>query len=243
VATTAGPGADITIDAAGAAGATGAIARAGHGHKIATSASNPVALGVAAPGTSGHAPSRDNHVHPTTGLSLTGHGAADHTNINRSFFIPAKNMTADAGTPGTIGAVPDKTDIIALANAATQGAYFDIAMPSDAITGTVAIQPIWVAETTDGTAHTVRWDMTLRILDHNSNNWTTAGTTVAWTGVSGARTANFGVHESGQVTTGVSPAATDIVRCEVRRIGADALDTYVGVVNLAGVRVVYSADQ
>jgi hypothetical protein len=176
--------------------------------------------------------------------SKVGHGALDHADITRSMFIPVKGMTADAGTPGTIGAVPDKTDIIALADAATQGAYFDIFMPEDTNTGTgITVQPIWVAGTTDAVAHTVRWDMTMRILDHNNNNWTTAGTNIPWTGDSNARVANFGVHESGSASTGMTFTPRDIIRCEVRRIGANAADTYVGIVNLAGVRVLYSANQ
>jgi hypothetical protein len=61
---TAGPDADITIDAAGAAGTASTAARSGHGHKVATYSSNPAALGTASPGTSGTAPARGDHVHP-----------------------------------------------------------------------------------------------------------------------------------------------------------------------------------
>jgi hypothetical protein len=65
VAPAAGPDADVTIDAAGAAGTASTFARSGHGHKLATSATAGAAIGTAAAGTSGHAPSRDDHVHPT----------------------------------------------------------------------------------------------------------------------------------------------------------------------------------
>jgi hypothetical protein len=60
-----GPGADDVVDAAGAAGVSASAARVDHGHKVATSATAGAAVGTAAAGTSGHAPSRDNHVHPT----------------------------------------------------------------------------------------------------------------------------------------------------------------------------------
>lgn len=62
---TAGPDADITIDAAGAAGTAGTASRSQHGHKLSTYTSAPAAIGTAAAGTSGNAPSRGSHVHPT----------------------------------------------------------------------------------------------------------------------------------------------------------------------------------
>jgi hypothetical protein len=65
VAPAAGPDADVTVDAAGAAGTASTFARSGHGHKLSTSATAGAAIGTAAAGTSGHAPSRDDHVHPT----------------------------------------------------------------------------------------------------------------------------------------------------------------------------------
>lgn len=67
----AGPDADVTIDAAGAAGTADTASRSGHGHKLSTYGSNPAALGTASAGTSTTAPSRGDHVHPTTGLVTT----------------------------------------------------------------------------------------------------------------------------------------------------------------------------
>lgn len=70
VAPAAGPDADVTVDAAGAAGTASTFARSGHGHKVATSAAAPVtqAFGdAAAAGTSGTAPSRGDHRHGMPG--------------------------------------------------------------------------------------------------------------------------------------------------------------------------------
>lgn len=58
----------VTPDAAATAGTSGTIARSQHQHGMATYASSPAALGTAAAGTSGTAPSRGDHVHPTTGV-------------------------------------------------------------------------------------------------------------------------------------------------------------------------------
>lgn len=77
---TAGPDADITIDAAGAAGTASTFARSGHGHKLATSASTPLSGSVAgSAGTSGHAPSRDDHRHPITAPVRRVYGTAGGT--------------------------------------------------------------------------------------------------------------------------------------------------------------------
>jgi hypothetical protein len=63
VAPAAGPDADITVDAAGAAGTASTFARSGHGHKISRGTSI-AAVGTAnASGTSGHGPASDDHVH------------------------------------------------------------------------------------------------------------------------------------------------------------------------------------
>ena len=61
----AGPDANTSVDAAGAAGTAGAFARSGHGHQLVTSAAAPAAIGAASAGTAGTAPSRGNHVHAT----------------------------------------------------------------------------------------------------------------------------------------------------------------------------------
>jgi hypothetical protein len=64
---TAGPDADVTVDAAGAAGTANTTARAGHGHRLVTSATTPASLADAgSAGTAGSAPSRGDHVHPAT---------------------------------------------------------------------------------------------------------------------------------------------------------------------------------
>jgi hypothetical protein len=62
---------------------------------------------------------------------------------------------------------------------------------------------------------------------------TAAGTTVAFTGSSAARTASVIVVESAQQLL-ASVSSGDIIRLNIRRIGADAADTYVGNVNILG---------
>ena len=110
----AGPDADITIDAAGGAGTAGAFARSAHGHKLATSATAAVAIGTAAAGTSGHAPSRDDHVHPTGAgtpstqaigdAAVTGSGAAAMTNHKHAmpaFGGVTANTTSSTSADGS----------------------------------------------------------------------------------------------------------------------------------------------
>ena len=80
-----GPDADTTIDTAGAAGTAGAFARSGHGHRLNTYSSAAAALGTAAAGTSGTAPSRGDHVHNHgTGTVANAHAHADLSGIGEN---------------------------------------------------------------------------------------------------------------------------------------------------------------
>jgi hypothetical protein len=54
---------DVLVDSAASNGSDSAFARAGHSHKVTTYSSTPASLGTGAPGTSGTAPARGNHVH------------------------------------------------------------------------------------------------------------------------------------------------------------------------------------
>jgi hypothetical protein len=158
----------------------------------------------------------------------------------RSLFIDGSVLRMDAATGVKLGTPPNAIDGVQLADALTSGAYCNFIMPVDVTTGLVTVRPVWVPNATDGVAHTVRWQMNIKII--SAADVTAAGTSVAWTGVSAARTINVEVLETGQASTGVSPAANDRVRLEVQRIGGDAADTYVGAVNLIGIRVDYLAN-
>lgn len=239
--TTAGPGADDTVDGAGAAGAVGAIARAGHGHQVVSSAALPLALGAAAAGAAG-ALARSQHVHPTTGLSLTGHGAADHADITRKLFLPTALAKLDVATAVNLGASPNLTGAIAYADAATQGAFWTFEVPADYASGVITIQPVWSPGASDAVAHTVRWSMTCKTCAAGVVV-TGAGTTVAFTGASLARVLATLVYDTATSTTLSPAAAGDLFTIELQRIGADAADTYVGVVNLLGIIVSYTANQ
>jgi hypothetical protein len=158
----------------------------------------------------------------------------------RALFVDGSTFRMDAATGVKLGTPPNAIDGVQLADGLTSGAYCNFIMPVDVITGTVTVRPMWAPGATDGTAHTVRWQMNIKVL--NAADVTAAGTTVTWTGVSAARTVNVEVLETGQVSTGVSPVAGDRVRLEIQRLGADGADTYVGAVNLLGVRIDYAAN-
>lgn len=179
--------------------------------------------------------------HAGTAVSDFGHGNADHANRSRNFWLNAEGATLDAATFATLGATPNLTRVVAYANAATQGAFWNFLVPSDWASGTLTVRPLWSPGSTDAVAHTVRWRYTTKIMS-TSSDITAAGTGVTWTGSSAARTANILVTDTDTDTT-ITPAAGDRMRIEVERIGADAADTYVGVVNLLGLIVTYTADQ
>lgn len=235
----AGPDADVTVDAAGAAGTASTFARSGHGHKLTTSNASPVDTDAtaASAGTSTTAPSRGDHRH-----QLGSHGAASHDNITRKFFLGPEDATLDGATFATLGASPDLTRVIAYADGATQGAHWSFMVPADWASGGLTVVPVWSPGATDGTAHTVRWSFKAKKMDAGSTV-TAAGTTTTFTGDSAARTVDVLVYETGSSMNVTPAAAGDLQRIEVRRIGADAADTYVGVVNLLGLIVSYTATQ
>jgi hypothetical protein len=190
--------------------------------------------------------------HATTHASTTGqtandhhnqaHGAADHTDITRKRFLMANDAKLDVATSVNLGASPNLTPAVAYADAATQGAFWTFQVPDDWASGVITIQPVWSPGATDGVAHTVRWSMTCKTLAAGVTV-TAAGTTVLFTGAPGARTVGVLVYDTATSTTLTPAAAGDLFRIELQRIGADAADTYVGVVNLLGIIVSYTANQ
>lgn len=175
-------------------------------------------------------------------VSLVGHGAADHANITRNVFLCAALAKLDAGTAANVGASPDLTGVVALADAATQGAFWTFEVPDDWNSGVITVQPVWSPGATDGVAHTVRWSIIAKAIAAGSTV-TAAGTTVTFTGASAARTVGVVVYDTATSTTLTPGAAGDLFRVHMRRVGADAADTYVGVVNLLGIIITYTANQ
>jgi hypothetical protein len=173
---------------------------------------------------------------------LGAHGAGQHTDITRTIWLGATAGKIDTATLATLGATPDITPVIAYADAATQGAMWTFLTPSDWASGALSIQPVWSPGATDAVAHTVRWAYITKLAGAGTTI-TAAGTTVTWTGASAARTVGVVVYDTITSTTITPAAAGDVIRLTVRRVGADAADTYVGVVNLVGLIVTYTANQ
>lgn len=199
---------------------------------------------AAAVGAATVAARRDHkHAMPTTsGLSATGHGAADHADITRSLFLPAATAKLDTATAANVGASPDLTGVVAYADAATQRAFWTFQVPLDWASGVITVQPVWSPGSTDASAHTVRWSIQAQKVG-SGVTVTAAGTAVTFTGASAARTAGVVVYDTATSTTLTPGAAGDLFRVALARVGADGADTYVGVVNLLGVIVTYTANQ
>jgi hypothetical protein len=257
----AGPDADVTIDAAGAAGTASTFARSAHGHKVTTYASAAAVLGTAAAGTSGTAPARGDHVHghgtgtvanahahaDLSGITANNHHnqvhtEADHTDSTDYFGISVdKNWTIDGTSSATVlgTALPAQIPCINLPDAATSGCLSQFLVPKDAVAGQpLSISLRWAAVTTDGTSHAVRWSINAYVMVAGAVV-DAAGTTTVFTGASAARTAKFAVIEADtQILASVN--AGDDVRLNIRRVGADAADTLVSDVRLYKVKVSYT---
>jgi hypothetical protein len=160
----------------------------------------------------------------------------------KRFFTTARSdwLNLDSGTQSLPGTVPDAVLGMDLVDAATQGTVATFAIPSDAVPGQPLLaSPYWIASANDATPHTVRWSADCLILAAGSSA-IVAGTTVAYTGDSAARTINVLVTETAvQWLAAVNPA--DVIRADIRRVGADAADTYSGTVRLVGVMLTYTA--
>jgi uncharacterized protein YfiM (DUF2279 family) len=216
------------------------------------------AIGTAAVGT-GVTDARSDHVHATAAgapvasamgdAAATGSGPAaamtDHrharSTITRKLFLPANTAKLDSGTAANLGSTPDLTAVVALADAATQGCIWTFMVPSDWVSGVITLQPVWSPGSNDAVAHTVRWNMKCQTVAAGVTV-TGAGTAVLFTGASAARTAGVVVYDTATSTTLTPAAAGDLFRLTFQRIGADAADTYVGVVNLLGVIISYTAN-
>jgi hypothetical protein len=173
---------------------------------------------------------------------LGEHGAVFHKDITRSIFIPARSSTVlDGGTNVTIGTLPDAFGVVQLADAATQGWQSSFWVPADWSTGAINYVIYWTPGSTDGTAHTVRWSMDV-IERAAGQSVAAAGTTTAFTGTSSAKTIDQLQLEPAQALL-TPAAANNYIRFDLRRVGADAADTYVGAVNVVMLRFDYTATQ
>jgi hypothetical protein len=172
------------------------------------------------------------HIANTT----SAHGISTMT---RSLWIPSAFMILDSASATTIGTAPDAIRVAAMADAVTQGVYATFQMPMDAVGGAVTIRPVWSPATTISSSHAVRWQMDIRRL--NSGDVTAAGTAIAWTENVAAWTAHYVNKPAGQNSDTVQPAAGDVVRLNLRRLGGDAADTATTSVNLIGIIIEYVA--
>jgi hypothetical protein len=203
------------------------------------STATPVQEGIGAAGNS-HKNSRDDHAHPAftaSAHSILGTGNSTVVvGIIPKLWLPATLGTADGGTLTTVGSAPNAVRTISLADAATQGIWWEFSVPWWWSSLALLVQPLWLPGSTDASAHTVRWSFMAKSTAAGSDP-TAAGTTQTWTGASAARTANVLVKEAA-TSTAVTPSAVgDLFQINVRRLGADAADTYVGAVRLVGVIV------
>lgn len=176
-----------------------------------------------------------------TAVSLLGHGAADHLDITRYLWLDRDSTpTADAGVASKVGVEPDAATAWLLADAATQGMYGQFGMPADAKAATAINATIfWSPQ--GAVTGAVRWSLDALAFGAG-NDVRAAGTTTAFTGSSAARTVGTIVAEA---TTQIlaSTNAGDIIRFNVRRIGADAADTYASGVLVVMIRIDYTATQ
>ncbi len=155
------------------------------------------------------------------------------------YFMSRAMFVNDGATNAAVGAAPDIVAVSQTADAATSGVYWNFVVPADWSGGPLQYAIYWTPGATDGVAHTVQWSTDTAEYAAGAAVGA-AGVTTAWTGSSAARTTAQLVIEPLQ-TLLVPVLAGNLVKVNIRRLGADALDTYVGTVNIVGVRVDYAS--
>lgn len=176
-------------------------------------------------------------------VNLTSHDNTLHTDTVRYFWLSRDDLpSADAGTPSVQGAAtPNQVSTWLLADAATQGMFGQFTMPWDTVANTnISIAILCGPVTTVAGATAVRWSINALKLAAGVDSGA-AGTTTTFTGSNAARTLRImWLETETQILTGLT--AGDLVRLNVRRVGADAADTYTGGVHVVGIRVTYTAE-
>jgi hypothetical protein len=137
-----------------------------------------------------------------------------------------------------LGILPNLVRVVTLTDAVDSGCHFQFQMPADAVAATAfVLRPHWAPVSTDASAHVVAWRFATKIIE--TTDPTAAGTVDTLAGDSAARTANVPVLETGKTVT-ITPSAGNLIRVAFGRDGAGT-DTYVGDVNLLGLRIDYTA--
>lgn len=177
------------------------------------------------------------HQHENTAVP-NAHGATEHTNITRKFFLPVLDVVNDGGTVATRGTAPDALRVVTLADAASTGMSWVFNVPSDWASGAMTCEITHAGQTTTGGA--VRWTIDSQIVAEGASI-VAAGTSATFTGATLA-TADLLVIEAAQDLE-TPTAVTEIMRVNVRRIGGDGADTYAASTSLIGILIGYTATQ
>jgi hypothetical protein len=175
---------------------------------------------------------------------LTDFGNSRRT--TRKFMIPAAQFEYISLAPRmTLGTAPNILSVIKLEDGDTQYASAAlVTIPADLATTSVSVVPVWAPAVTDTWAFAkIRWSLTHKVLQHypTPTDATAAGTTTVWSGYYCGNncTANYVQEYDGYTITGIN--AGDTVMFSIARLGADAADTFVGDINLIGVRIEYTS--
>jgi hypothetical protein len=170
------------------------------------------------------------------------HSIADHTDVSRSIFKPAREFFSDAAAASaTAGALPDAWAYHRLDDAATQGFFGLMGAPDDIKNGSsVSMRVVWVANAT--TSGNVRWSVNTLVLADGANATATGTTTTATGDSTSSKTAAYKYTDNiGTVFSSVSKG--DVLRISIRRVGGDGADTFADNIRAMGFWLDYTADQ
>lgn len=175
-----------------------------------------------------------------TTTELVSHDNAKHDNRTRRDFIPVQMMTLDSGTRTSKGTTPAAIEVIRLADAATQGAYFYYQLRADS-TGAVSSVQFFLLYSQQATAagdFRITVDMS-QIDPGNSVVQAGSTNTVVKTGQGTADILD--TQQIMEITPGDISLKT-LLRFQFQRTGGHGDDSLTTGVDVHGIWVDYTAD-
>jgi hypothetical protein len=159
----------------------------------------------------------------------------------RTRTIPAALFTSGTGAPVTAKLGADGTQSLAyvLPNAIQSNVFALAELPADYYSGSVAIAVIWSGKTNPGAGEAVEWQVVMGSYA-DGEGMTTAPDTNSF--LAGIVPATALLKLTSVVATNGFVVAGDLLRIEVKRLGAHANDTYTDDVYFWGVKVTYNAN-
>jgi hypothetical protein len=210
----------VDIDASEGAGSSATVARGDHNH----------AHGTGYDG--GH-------------TDIIEHGATDHTDITRSFWISAGQLPADTTALAFAGTAPDRIVRLNFVDGSSTGTGFAFSVPGDWASGAMSIQHYVAALTAPGfpAGETFRFETSSLEVADSASVTAASTTTTAVDYTPGTGYAELELYITAAEDMVTPSAKHKVIRVYIRRLGAHANDDFTDTLIYFGSLISYTAEQ